>query len=315
VKYIILLIIIAGQLSVMAQKKELYYDYTWNPCKPLDARFYSIVEKTDSGWLRKDYFLGTMTLQMQNLYEDSSCKISNGYYKYYYANSYPSSIGRMVHNKREGVCVSYYYNGMMADSGTYHNGIPSGSHLMWHRNGYTSDSIAHVNDSMDVHIGWFDDGSIEFAGYQLLEKKYGKWKYYHRNGNISSEELYKQGKLISANYYNEENLLLSDTAKANTPALFKNGEKESWRNYLEENVYWPDGYQFNNGNMAVVVVEFTINEEGKTEDVEVAIPFHPEFDKIAVDIIRRSPAWQPAIAHNRKVRSRFRQPVTFQQQD
>jgi TonB family protein len=63
----------------------------------------------------------------------------------------------------------------------------------------------------------------------------------------------------------------------------------------------------------VVGIEFIVNEDGTVSDVDTYIPFHPAFDKIALNAIRKSPAWKPAIRQNRKVEQGIRQPVTFQQ--
>jgi hypothetical protein len=46
-----------------AQRTELYSDYNWKPCEPLEARFYSTIQKTDSGWLRNDYFISELKPQ------------------------------------------------------------------------------------------------------------------------------------------------------------------------------------------------------------------------------------------------------------
>ena len=80
------------------------------------------MEKTDSGWLRNDYYVSSQRPQMRALYADEACKIQNGNCLYYYANGFPSLIGRRVNNKEEGICMSYHSNGMMADSAVYHNG-------------------------------------------------------------------------------------------------------------------------------------------------------------------------------------------------
>jgi TonB family protein len=299
-------------MQSIAQKKELYFDYNWQPCESLKARFYCTLEKTDSGWLRNDYFISGLKLQMRALFEDSACRVHNGNSIYFFANGNVSTVGRRVHDKNEGVCLSFYSNGVMADSANFHNGIPIGNRYRWHRSGMMADSISHVNDSMDVQINWYDDGNISAAGYLLRDKMYGKWKFFHRNGKISATEIYQNGIPVSKEFYNEDGTLLSDTTKANAEAKFKGGLK-GWINWLGKNLYWPAGYQFAEGDMAVVVIDLTVNEEGKVEDVEVAIPFHPEFDKIALKVVSQSPTWQPAMIHNHKVKTRFRQPVTFQQ--
>lgn len=302
-------------LAVVGQKTERYYDYQWNPSIPENARFYSVMEKTDSGWFRNDYFLGSHSLQMRALFEDSACKIMNGSCIYFHANGSASTVGRMIHNKQEGICMIYYSNGMTADSALYHNGVPVGCRVKWHRNGYMSDSIYHVNDSLDVQVSWFDDGAIASAGYLVRGKMEGKWKFYHHNGINSAIEVYDHGKNISKEFFNEDGNLVADTSQANGDAVLKKGGPGAWSTYLRKNLYWPNGYQFSNGNMAVVVVQFTIDEQGKVENEEVVIPFHPEFDRIALKIIHNSPEWLPAMQHNRKVKFAFRQPVTFQQEE
>lgn len=65
--------------------------------------------------------------------------------------------------------------------------------------------------------------------------------------------------------------------------------------------------------MAIVVVDAAIDEEGNVTDILLTAPLHPDFDKIALTVMRKAPKWIPAINHNRKVKFYFRQPVVFQQ--
>ncbi len=62
------------------------------------------------------------------------------------------------------------------------------------------------------------------------------------------------------------------------------------------------------------MVDAVIDEDGNMTNVEVNTPFHPDFDKIAVNALRKSPKWAPAIFHNRRVKYHMRQAVTFQQE-
>jgi TonB family protein len=298
--------------TAIAQKTEAYYNHNWEPCSPEAARYYSIMEKTDSGWFRKDYFVSSKTLQMQALFEDEACKTQNGYCQFYYVNGRPSMIGRMIHGKQEGICMSFYSNGMMSDSALFHDGLVVDKRFKWHRNGYISDSFSRVDDKTEVQVGWYDDGTPSYAGYLVNGKQNGKWKYFHHNGQLSSVEVYANGRLISAEYSDEKGQPLTDTSNANRKVSFKGGI-EGWKKYVEKNLYWPADLQFSKEASVTVEIDFTINEDGKPEDVEVSLPFHPNFDEIALKIIKNSPAWIPAIEHNRKVRTSLRQPVTFAQ--
>ncbi|MEO9145014.1 MAG: energy transducer TonB [Ginsengibacter sp.] len=56
-----------------------------------------------------------------------------------------------------------------------------------------------------------------------------------------------------------------------------------------------------------------VNEDGQIINAEVTVPLHPEFDKIALEAVKNSPKWLPAISQNRKVYSKLRETVTFLQ--
>lgn len=60
-----------------------------------------------------------------------------------------------------------------------------------------------------------------------------------------------------------------------------------------------------------VAVRFIVNEDGKVSNVEVYSSTEPELNDAAVQIIKASPDWNPAIQYNRKVKSYHTQPLTF----
>lgn len=56
-KPLLFLLAIIFSLETLAQKIEKFYVYQWKDTTPANARFYGIIEKTDSGWHRRDYFI------------------------------------------------------------------------------------------------------------------------------------------------------------------------------------------------------------------------------------------------------------------
>ena len=297
-----------------SQKTEAYYDFFWNKCDAANASYYSTVEKTDSGWLRHDFYLSTQRLQMKALYEDPTCKIQNGNCFYYHSNGIPSVIGKYVHGNREGICVSYYFNGMMADSGMYRNGQVVDKAFKWHPNGIIADSLSRVDDSTCMEVGWFDDGSPSYGGYHVNGKMQSKWKYYHHNGQLSATVVYEKGNKVSAEYFDENGKKVMDTSMVEREATFKGGIP-AWKKYLEKNLYWPPGLKFTTAGHVTVGVSFAIDENGKVIDAEIYMPFHEAFDKIALKIVKNSPPWIPAISNNRKIKAYRRQPITFTQEE
>ena len=298
------------------QKIEKYYDYQWHQTDAQHARFYSLIERTDSGWHRRDYYLHSLTLRMEGLYEDSACKIPSGWFRYFHPTRYIESMGAYRNGKKQGLWLQYYGDGALFDSTVFESGSPIGVRVSWYRSGYMCDSGNYNPDGSGVHIVWFDNGQPSYAGrYGPGFKKYGKWQYFYREGGLSDEEVYDlQGKLLRKSYFDEKGRPQTDTANDDREAAFPGGLK-AWANYLSRALYFPDQYKFMNGDEATVVVKAAITEDGRVMDAEVEVPFYPALDKIALDVLKRSPNWIPAMNHHRKVKSYIRQPVIFRLPD
>ena len=259
------------------------------------------------------YFLRERKLQMQGKYTDRNCKIANGIFYFFHANGVLESAGSYINNKKQGLWIGFHPNKALSDSTVYDNGEKTGISLHWYSNGYPSDSSITYTDGSSVTVSWFDDGNLSSAGRYNSQNRYiGKWKFYHQNGQLSSEELYNNGNLIDKKYYSEEGSPMPDTINKTKAAEFTGGLKK-WMQYLEKNLYFPNNYQITNGDKAVVVMEFSIDTDGKVTDVNVATPFHPAFDEIALRVFKSSPKWIPAMDHNRKVKYRHKQTVGFNQ--
>ena len=313
-KYRLLFLFLAAFSNTNAQTVEKFFDFQWKPCDANEARFYCTITKTDSGYVRKDYFIHEKTLQMSGKYTDLDCKIANGYFNFFHSNGNLKSGGTYINGKKNGLWLSFHNNGMMSDSTVYSAGNMIGTSLSWHPTGYISDSSTWNEDGSGIQVSWFENGSPSVAGlYSAGTKQNGKWKYFHNNGAISSVEIFNEGKLTGKTYFDEEGNAQTDTTTKDKDAMFPGGNA-AWEKYIYKKIYFPDQYKIVNADKAVVVVSFAVNEEGKVVDVFVSTPFYPEFDKIAESAISNSPKWKPAIKHNRRVKFWMRQPVLFTQE-
>ncbi|MCU7547783.1 energy transducer TonB [Chitinophagaceae bacterium LB-8] len=300
-------------LSSIAQKIEKYFDYAWRPTDATTARYYALIEKKNSLWLRKDYFIHEGRLQMEGHYKDSACKKEEGKFSYYHANGALESTGAYTDGKRQGLWLRFHENGMTKDSVTYVNDNVIGTRLCWHSNGFLSDSSVMIEDGSGVSVSWFDNGNPSAAGkYAAGNKMHGKWQFFHKNGKTSAVEVYDNGRLLSKQYIDEEGNTLSDTTNRDREASFPGGLK-AWQKYLVKNLYFPSQWKLANADMAIVVVDAAIDEEGNVTDIRLTAPLHPDFDQIALNVLRKAPKWNAAVSHNRKVKFYFRQPVVFQQ--
>jgi len=305
------LLIFLVSIASFAQKVEKFYDYSWKECESTTARFYSITTKTDSGYFSKGYYIKERRLKMIGNYLDSLCKVKNGSFAFYYANGVLESSGKYIQDKKEGLWISYHNNRVMRDSTVFSSRNETGKSLSWYPNGYPRDSTALNKDRSGVHVSWFDNGIPSAGGrYSPDMKQNGKWKYFHRNGSVSSIELYEDARCINKQYFNEKGEIMTDTTNTDRQAQFAGGE-QAWLKNISDKIYFPHGYKISNADAAKVVVTFTVNENGDIENVFTSTPFDKLFDEIAENVVRKSPKWIPAREHNRNVKQVMYQPVSF----
>ncbi|HSU27555.1 MAG TPA: energy transducer TonB [Chitinophagaceae bacterium] len=299
-----------GQRSTRIER---FFDYSWKECDPSIARSYVIIQSRDSLWYRNDYFIREKKIQMQGSYRDSSCRIAQGLFSWFHPNGKLQATGKYQDGKKQGLWLSYHSNGMMNDSIVYRDGRPYGISKKWFADHSLMDSSVYNQDGTAQHTEWFDNGNLSFTGQTLHDTIFGKWQYYHKNGKLSASELYnKQGSLVSRDYYNERGTHMADTSNQDSDTEFPGGIR-AWNKFISTQISFPENYEISGGDKAIVVVDAVIDEDGNVTDVEVSSPFFPAFDAIALNAIKKSPKWKPAISHNRRIKNSIRQPVTFVQ--
>src|ERR1700753_593310 len=97
-----LILLILVSTTAFSQVTKKFYDYSWKESDIAHARFYSVMEHTDSGWHRMDFFLHEpSSLQMEGWYEDSNSKRGNGKFTYVFPNRTIYMTGNILHGKKE----------------------------------------------------------------------------------------------------------------------------------------------------------------------------------------------------------------------
>jgi protein TonB len=118
--------------------------------------------------------------------------------------------------------------------------------------------------------------------------------------------------VISYICFNEQGQIQKKDCFYEKDATFKGGEKE-WRNWLSNKLgsaKLPDIY-YSGIVYGTVYLQIVIDVDGKVTDIRVTKSVAPVLDAVAVDIIKESPRWEPAIQYNRRVKAYRTQPVTF----
>lgn len=90
---------------------------------------------------------------------------------------------------------------------------------------------------------------------------------------------------------------------------FPGGEKALMQ-YIKDNTYYPEE-MCEGAAQGRVMVGFVINEDGSISDVKVLRSLTPEFDEVAVKIVKGMPKWNPGKQNGKAVKTKYIVPVSF----
>lgn len=93
-------------------------------------------------------------------------------------------------------------------------------------------------------------------------------------------------------------------------AQFRGGDITSFRNWIRNNVYYPQKMQAH-GIEGRVLASFVVGEDGSVDDIEVIESPHKDLSKVVVNALKRSPKWSPALDGGKPVRMKFTIPADF----
>lgn len=166
---------------------------------------------------------------------------------------------------------------------------------------------------------WYNSkGKIDSCGLVKNFHKDGHWDYFIGDSvGITYTDEYDNGIFVKRN-----GAVKTDTAKTmdisserftivQTEAQFQNGNK-GWLKYLEKNLENPE--RFNSifpAGRYIVNICFLINKQGYTDDIYLKRSIEWSVDKEVIDIIKKSPAWKPAMQNGKPVYYRQTENISF----
>jgi antitoxin component YwqK of YwqJK toxin-antitoxin module len=316
-RFVSILICVLLTTKGITQQSVVFLDHNKKPILNVgQASYLQETEKTDSGWLKRSYLINAKSLIESALFADSFCLIRKGYFHAYHPNGLLKTIGHYSNGKKTGLWLQYHSNGMLADSAWYDNDLISGVQKGWHRNGFMSDS-SNGEMGKRVSLSWFDDGTPEAAGRYVEDSlRHGKWVFYNQQGEKCATVIYDRGKAATVDFIQSDGSIQAyPYADSFRVAADFPGGVNGWLKYFNSKIYFPDNVQLVNTSSVTIMVQFCVSPAGEVKDVELLIPFHPAFDKIVLDIVRKSPRWNPARIANRPYPYYHTQQITFNQSD
>ncbi len=172
-----------------------------------------------------------------------------------------------------------------------------------------------TNTAYDVKNGpfrlYYPNGMvIDNEGMYKNDVQDGKWYYYHPNGQVSGKEIYEDGLLVDAEYFNEDGSKLKDITQAvREKPSFPGGVKEMDK-FVQRVIELPDEVVKNKitGKMAM---GFYVEPDGKLTNPKIELSLNRALDEAAFKVLDQMPKWVPAKLHNRFTRAKYTMPITI----
>lgn len=218
-----------------AQETLHYFDTQWKNVAPEKAYYIGVSVKQDSVWFRSDYYVSTKKILQDGFYKDSSCTIKHGTFRIFFTDGSLYRVEDYRNNKRHGISITLFPNGVVSDSFYFKADIPTGLCATWYPNGQPKSEMQMDTLGMGtgVAIGFFEDATVSFKGkLSKGARKTGNWFYYHANGNRAAV----------LQYPNEADLIANKEPEIKND-LFESGYYDSTINYLNATCYTIDGVQ------------------------------------------------------------------------
>lgn len=155
-------------------------------------------------------------------------------------------------------------------------------------------------------------GVIDSSGSFNRGLQDGTWSYLNDTGRYVMQRKYDHGKLLETidllkPRTKEE---IGDTTHWEEKESEFRGGQAAWANYLTTKLRYPDR-ALKMEKQGMVVVQFIVDKEGKTQSVEIYKSVEFSLDEEAKRILIKSPNWIPARQDGRIVKSYKRQPIMF----
>ncbi|HEX5151969.1 MAG TPA: energy transducer TonB [Parafilimonas sp.] len=172
----------------------------------------------------------------------------------------------------------------------------------------------YKDDQLSIPNGrfcWYNEkGKLDSCGWVINSKKDGNWYYYLGDSTrYTYYDEYDNGKYLGRHGHSRSDSSAIDSTQKE--ATFKNGNT-GWIKYLERNFIVPERLKktFGEGKYTVTIC-FTINKEGRPEDIYMAKSVEWSADTETIQLIEKSPAWNPAVQKGQPVKYRQMQNIVY----
>jgi len=169
-----------------------FLDARWEVCSKQDAKFLRVDTKAGNKWLRTDFYLDNMQVQMTGPCSSVNPEVKDGKFCWFYHNKQMKHIGEYKKGKEAGEHLWYSENGSLSAKENYLNGKLDGIYEEYYPNGKIMDKSTFVTGKQNGWTTYYrEDGSKQSEGNFKNGIRDGDWSFYEEDGKQAGKITFK----------------------------------------------------------------------------------------------------------------------------
>lgn len=154
-------------------------------------------------------------------------------------------------------------------------------------------------------------GRLDSSGYYFNGSQDGSWYIYNEEYKVIIIKEYNKGALVSVNEVWKE--VAAKEKQIDEKESEYPGGAPAWQRYLNRNLRYPQR-ALNIKKEGLVTIGFRVNTDGQTDDFFILKSVELSLDDEAMQVIKNSKMWVPAVQKGQNVKSYKAQPIGFRLQ-
>lgn len=265
----------------------MYFDGDWEQCNEPEASYYRIISVSDTGdflFRVTDYYLSGQ-VQMTGTYRSIEPDYKTGEFIY------------------------YYKDGQTQARSEYKNNALDGPSEEWYKDGTRKSSLYFIDGKLDGNIRtWNEKGIPELNAQYNMGKIHGYFISYYPDGAMTRKDLYENDKLVEGKCFDHSGNKIEYFPYKIDPS-FTGGTKALYKYIRKEMKYPRKAYK--KGIEGIVLVGFTVNEQGQCIDPGIIIGDREDFNEEALRLVSTFPRWIPGKIDDRPSPIKVQLPIEF----
>lgn len=247
----------------------MYFDRGWEQTSQAEAYYCRIISIDTSGDFRfyVEDFYPDGQIQMSGTYKSIRPDNKDGHFIYYYEDGRKQMECHYRDNLLQGPLREWYASGQEQSYQEFSGGLLNGEYKSWR-----------------------EDGSRKLIAHYYRGEKHGSFQSYYPNGQMTRNDFYENGRMVDGQCFSPEGNPVDYFPYILMPS-FPGGQGDLRRFVEKELKYPPEARK--KGIEGVVIVLFTVDEEGKVRDPRIVNGDREFFNTEALRVVNKFPRWIP----------------------